>query len=226
MVLVLRPNESQIAEFIISFEKKKNSKKAFHDYPIEQINKEENFYLQTTFFTLRNKINTKDKQFFMSYCDNLLKSTLPNFEKNSISNKNVNFHVTENKENEMCLLKMFKEIELFLDVKMEFSLKISSDMIYNNFVDQLWDEILNSRHFNMNINTKFNFTNFLENHQYKFELRNHKFEKIFLHERNSKKRFIENNDFNLQCEKKKKKDDFFQAEPKKEDIFQAKPQKK
>ena len=55
------------------------------------------------------------------------------------------------------------EMKTLLQLKIELPLAISSNTIEKNYINQVWDEILNSRQFNITMNSKFSFQNCVEN---------------------------------------------------------------
>ena len=99
------------------------------------------------------------------------------------------------------------EIKTFFELKLDFPMKTAAESIYKNLIHQIWDEIMNSRQFNLTMNTKFNFQNCLENETYITGFKEQKFiNKIDLSQKNPKKRMIETS-FDMQCEKRKKIED-------------------
>ena len=186
-----------------SLDKDINEIKSFKNYDFDD-NQDVSFCLKSLLYANENIIKKMDKNFINHYMKNLQSSALDFM----VQPSKFNFLLYSKNNYEILPKKCFKEIELFLNLKMDFPLKISLKDVYKNFYNQTWDEILNSRSYNVIMNTNFNFNNFFEKEQNINESKTPNLEQDKLLIKNSKKRFLEN-DINPKYEKKTKKNDFF-----------------
>lgn len=171
-----------------------------------------------TIFILKNKIRRKEIKMAKKYIDEL-----HFFDLNIKSLKNINFEFFEINLIEFSSRNILKEINLFLDKEIPIPLNHSINY-YENVINQLWDELVSSRQFNMIMNTKlkYNTLKHCDKELYICEIKNHKFQKTKLLEkleRNSKKRLFQMEYSPIPIEKKQKTSDIFEKKEFKKKYF-------
>lgn len=138
------------------FEKTLNLEDPFKGYEDPEEENIQKLEIQKNLFFQRRAILEKQQKYFKTCMKNIQKefSDSLNFEPNVFFPKNSDQNSKEY---------ISKEMETLLELKIDLPLIISSNKIEKNYINQVWDEILSSRQFNITMNSKFNFQNCLEN---------------------------------------------------------------